>query len=48
MDPEDIFDEGQLARYYAVQAAGGVRDSTPNAGSNVIAVAQWIIEGDNQ
>lgn len=48
MDPERTFDAGQLARYYAVQAAGGVKDATPNAAESVIAVARWIIEGDNQ
>ena len=48
MELDEIFNEDQLARYYAVQAAGPVNDHTINAGDNIVGVAKWIIDGDDE
>ena len=42
----EIYTEDQLRRLLAVQATGGVNDTTINAGDNVVGVAEWIINGD--
>lgn len=45
--PKNVFTIDELRRYYAVQATGGVHDATIHSGDNTIAVARWILGGDD-